>query len=45
MIAGGNKPTTLYLTHDDWWVDDERNHYEVIAWQQLHEPYEGGDEE
>ena len=40
MIEGANKPTTLYLTSDGFWVDDCRNVHEVIAWQPLPEPYQ-----
>ena len=39
MIKGANKPTTLYFTRNGKWVDEERNAYDVIAWQQLPEPY------
>ena len=39
MIRGANRPTTLLLTHDNYWVDENRDEYDVIAWRQLPEPY------
>lgn len=39
MIKGANRPTTLYFTHDRWWIDDMKNRYDVTAWMSLPEPY------
>ena len=47
MIEGADKPTTLYIKmNEDIWFDDERNFYNVVAWQQLPTKYQpkGGKE-
>lgn len=38
MIEGATLPTTLYF-RDGVWADEENNHYRVIAWKPLPEPY------
>jgi len=46
MIKDATRPTTLYFLKDTKsWVDDERNHYTILAWQPLPEPYKGGQNE
>ena len=45
MIKGGTRPTTLLLTHDDQWMDENRMCYKVLAWMPLPTPYKGGDTE
>ena len=45
MIRGANRPTTLLLTQDNYWVDENRDEYDVIAWRQLPEPYKESDTE
>ena len=42
-IKGATRPTTLYFKNNSWF-DEERNYYEVVAWQPLPEPYKGGKE-
>lgn len=37
-IEGATRPTTLYFKNNSWF-DEERNYYEVIAWQPLPEQY------
>lgn len=39
MIKGATNPTTLYLTLDNYWKDDNGIFYSVIAWMPLPEPY------
>lgn len=39
MIAGANRPTTLYRTWDGFWVDDNEVVYRVVAWKPLPESY------
>lgn len=38
MIKDATKPTTLYFKNNSWF-DEERNYYNVVAWQPLPEPY------
>lgn len=38
MIEGATRPTTLYYKNGSWF-DEERNYYNVVAWQPLPEPY------
>ena len=46
MIKDATRPTTLYFLKDTKsWVDDERNHYTILAWQPIPEPYKGGQNE
>lgn len=45
MIKGASRPTTLYLSRDHYWFDENRNFYEVIAWMPLPKSYEGADDE
>ena len=44
MIEGATLPTTLYFRNGIW-ADEENNHYKVIAWQLLPEPYRPEKEE
>ncbi len=40
MIEGASIPTTLYMKmNEDYWFDEDKNIYDVIAWQPLPEPY------
>lgn len=39
-IKGATRPTTLYFKNNSWF-DEERNYYNVVAWQPLPEPYKG----
>ena len=40
MIYGAEKPTTLYYAGSGYWYDEAlQEHYPVIAWQPLPEPY------
>ena len=41
MIEGATNPTTLYLTMDNYWKDENGYFYTVIAWMSLPEPYKG----
>lgn len=38
MIEGATRPTTLYYKNGIW-ADEINNHYRVVAWQPLPEPY------
>ena len=38
MIEGATRPTTLYYKNGIW-ADETNNHYRVVAWQPLPEPY------
>ena len=40
-IKGADIPTTLYFKNNSWF-DEERNYYEITAWQPLPEAYKGG---
>ena len=44
-IKEANRPTTLYLSWDNYWFDENRSFYEVIAWMPLPEPYMKGADE
>lgn len=45
MIKGADRPTTLYLSRDYYWFDENRDFYEVVAWMPLPEPYKAESEE
>lgn len=38
MIEGASRPTTLYYKNGIW-ADEINNHYRVVAWKPLPEPY------
>ena len=40
MIEGATRPTALYYKNGIW-ADENNNHYRVVAWQPLPEPYKG----
>lgn len=40
MIEGATNPTTLYLTMDNYWKDDNGVFYSVKAWMPLPKPYD-----
>ena len=39
MLKEASRPTTLYLSWDNYWFDENRIFYEVIAWMPLPESY------
>ena len=43
MIEGGTNPTTLYLTMDNYWKDNDGVFYSVRAWMTLPQPYREDD--
>ena len=45
MIKGANRPTTLYLSRDNYWFDDNNDFYEVVAWMPLPNTRSGQDNE
>ena len=45
MIKGANRPTTLYLSWDNYWFDDNNDFYEVVAWMPLPDTRSGQDNE
>ena len=45
MIKGANRPTTLYLSKDHYWFDDNNDFYEVVAWMPLPDTRSGQDNE
>lgn len=42
MIKGADRPTTLYLSRDHYWFDENRDFYEVVAWMPMPSPYTEG---
>ena len=45
MIKGASRPTTLYLSKDHYWFDENHYFYEVCAWMPLPEPWKGANNE
>ena len=45
MIKGADRPTTLYLSRDHYWFDENRNFYEVVAWMLMPDLPKGADDE
>lgn len=44
MIKGGDRPSTLYLTHGGIWIDETHKEYDVVAWMPLPAPFQSKEE-